>query len=77
VKFKEALSETFVAKSSRLELGMKHNPIAVGKQVGNGVPHLLQPPFGRWLLLENRAEHIHSVLLLFTDYGEGTALPCR
>ena len=41
--FNKALPDTFASKSSDLEFSTKHGPIVVRHQVGNGIPHFLQP----------------------------------
>ena len=41
--FNKALSDTFASKSSDLEFGTEYDPIVVRHQLGDGVPHFLQP----------------------------------
>ena len=62
--FHKALPNTFVAKRSRLKFSAKHDPIMVSKQVGDGVPHLLQPLFARGFFIEKRSKNIQVARLL-------------
>src|SRR6476661_6769708 len=68
--FNKALPDTFVAKRSRLKFSAKDDPIMVSKQVGDGVPHLLQPLFARGFFTEKRSKEIQVACLLFADYSE-------
>src|ERR1700757_1781146 len=68
--FHKASPDTFASKRSGLEFSTKHDPIMVRDQIGDSVPHLLQPLFARGLCLEKRSKVIHVARLLFTDYSE-------